>query len=42
MTSTPNYLIGGGERLSSEVERPRIAFGEKNRPYSFEEVVDRL
>lgn len=42
MTSTPNYLIGGGERLSLELDRPRSGFGEKKHPYTFDEVVHRL
>nr|WP_316629694.1 S8 family peptidase [uncultured Brevundimonas sp.] len=38
----PRYLLGGGERLSTEIPRPPRGMGEKAHPYSFERAIERL
>lgn len=38
----PRYLLGGGERLSSEIPRPPRGAGEKAHPYSFSQAKTRL
>lgn len=40
--TTPRYLIGGGEKLTEEMTRPRRGFGDKAHPYTFAEAIERL
>jgi len=41
-SDTPKYLLGGGERLSSDIPRPPRGMGEKAHPYSFSQAKQRL
>ncbi|RAK60092.1 peptidase S8 and S53, subtilisin, kexin, sedolisin [Phenylobacterium hankyongense] len=41
-SDTPKYLLGGGERLSSDIPRPPRGMGEKAHPYSFAQARRRL
>lgn len=38
----PRYLLGGGERLSTEIARPPRGMGDKAHPYSFQQAKSRL
>lgn len=42
MADGPKYLLGGGERLSSDVPRPPRGFGDKKHPYTLREARERL
>ncbi|HQR90274.1 MAG TPA: hypothetical protein PLH31_13645, partial [Caulobacter sp.] len=35
--TNPRYLLGGGEKLSSEIGRPPRGMGDKANPYGFAE-----
>jgi hypothetical protein len=41
-SDSPRYLLGGGERLSTDIPRPPRGMGEKAHPYSFAQAKRRL
>jgi|GEM_PF-3024968 hypothetical protein len=40
--ASPRYLIGGGEKLSDNIERPSRGMGDKAHPYTFGEAKAKL